>query len=61
MSGYGEIKDALLTLVEQGEVVAVMDDGCVKYVHIEHATEEHKKNKLSVKELRHLFDIGEDE
>ncbi len=55
-----EIRDGLIELIALGEIIAFFDDGEVKYISQEFATPEQKKNKLSVRELKHLYETGED-
>lgn len=50
-----ELRRGLDTLTLRGEIVATLDnDGEVTYRSQEHATEQHRRNQLSVEEVRRL-------
>lgn len=50
-----ELRRGLDTLVLRGEIVATLDDdGDVSYRDQQHATEQHRRNQLSVEEIRQL-------
>lgn len=50
-----DLRRGLDTLVLRGEIVATLDDdGDVSYRDQQHATEQHRRNQLSVEEVRRL-------